>query len=296
MISSLKAGRMQLSWHIFKEQRPGVWILSLCPPVYADIFSQQERELMHKADGYWRESSSGRAKYLFLKSLDSPEIKNVKRFLEEYRRYVLVGKSEFLCEHFGNDLNFCMALDFNFERSGIGDRTLTGHLVYQAKYRSRGMSRKTRLAIHCLADQLALGVKRLPRSGRLIDYCLTHVPVPPDKTYDLPSELCRLVADRLSDTPVLRRKNPVVRARLQCPKPAFKDLSCEEKLRHCKKIMTPENVSLSHTVSGYGVIVIDDLYQSGVTMWSYARLLKSAGAAEVLGLTCQKSIRDTDNL
>jgi predicted amidophosphoribosyltransferase len=60
--------------------------------------------------------------------------------------------------------------------------------------------------------------------------------------------------------------------------------------------MTPGNVSLSHPVSGYGVIVIDDLYQSGVTMWSYARLLKSAGAAEVLGLTCQKSIRDTDNL
>jgi predicted amidophosphoribosyltransferase len=43
------------------------------------------------------------------------------------------------------------------------------------------------------------------------------------------------------------------------------------------------------------VILIDDLYQSGITMQYVASRLLQAGAASVLSLTIVKSNRDTDN-
>ena len=43
------------------------------------------------------------------------------------------------------------------------------------------------------------------------------------------------------------------------------------------------------------VLIVDDLYQSGTSMWSYAKYLKSLGATEVLGLVAVKSQRDSDN-
>lgn len=44
------------------------------------------------------------------------------------------------------------------------------------------------------------------------------------------------------------------------------------------------------------IIIVDDLYQSGFTMWTVAQLLKKKGARKVLGLACVKSLRDTDNI
>ena len=38
-----------------------------------------------------------------------------------------------------------------------------------------------------------------------------------------------------------------------------------------------------------------ELYQSGTTLWSYAKNLKLAGATTVIGLVCVKTSRDTDN-
>ncbi len=48
-------------------------------------------------------------------------------------------------------------------------------------------------------------------------------------------------------------------------------------------------------VTGKSIVLIDDLYQSGVTLWSLARFLKAQGAHRVYGLACVKSCRDTDN-
>src|SRR5258708_4394663 len=42
-------------------------------------------------------------------------------------------------------------------------------------------------------------------------------------------------------------------------------------------------VVLTEDVKGKLVVVIDDLYQSGATMWAYAEFLKSQGAVHVFG-------------
>ena len=43
------------------------------------------------------------------------------------------------------------------------------------------------------------------------------------------------------------------------------------------------------------VLIVDDLYQSGASMWTYAKYLKSMGANKVIGLVAVKSQRDSDN-
>jgi predicted amidophosphoribosyltransferase len=54
-------------------------------------------------------------------------------------------------------------------------------------------------------------------------------------------------------------------------------------------------MAFNHDVVGRRILVVDDLYQSGSSMWRFAKYLKSKGAAEVCGLVCVKSLSDRDN-
>ena len=49
-------------------------------------------------------------------------------------------------------------------------------------------------------------------------------------------------------------------------------------------------------MQGKTVPVIDDLYQSGVSVWSLAEHFKSHGAREIYALASVKSWSDTDNV
>ncbi len=86
-----------------------------------------------------------------------------------------------------------------------------------------------------------------------------------------------------------------VDATLHCPKSALKQAAVAEKSQIWLDLYSRECVKLSAPVKDRLVIIVDDLYQSGVTMWAYAKFLKSQGAAHVLGLPCVKSLRDSDN-
>jgi len=57
-----------------------------------------------------------------------------------------------------------------------------------------------------------------------------------------------------------------------------------------------EAIKITGDVREKDIIIIDDLYQSGFTMWTVAQLLKNKGAKKVFGLACVKSLRDTDNI
>ena len=73
--------------------------------------------------------------------------------------------------------------------------------------------------------------------------------------------------------------------------PALKTLSLADKLAALSQAFT-----LNESVEDKTILLIDDLYQSGATLWSLAKFLKSHGAREVYGLACAKSWRDTDNV
>ena len=44
------------------------------------------------------------------------------------------------------------------------------------------------------------------------------------------------------------------------------------------------------------VLLIDDLYQSGISMNYCALLLLKAGASKIFGLACEKTCRNDDNV
>ncbi len=72
-------------------------------------------------------------------------------------------------------------------------------------------------------------------------------------------------------------------------------ITVEKKIPIWQDLYNQGCVVLAADVTGRLVVVIDDLYQSGATMWAYAKFLKSRGAAHVFGLPCVKSLRDSDN-
>ena len=88
----------------------------------------------------------------------------------------------------------------------------------------------------------------------------------------------------------------VVHPKLTVDKPNLKELPLSDKIASWRSLQESGAITLSHTVVDRTVVVVDDIYQSGVTLWSYAAYLKSAGAAAVVGMVCVKSCRDTDNL
>jgi predicted amidophosphoribosyltransferase len=86
-----------------------------------------------------------------------------------------------------------------------------------------------------------------------------------------------------------------MRSRLKSAKKSAKNLTVDQKIAQWEKIAEAGGIELSRSVRGCSVIVVDDLYQSGASLWSFAKYLKRNGAGAVVGLVCVKSLRDTDN-
>ena len=57
----------------------------------------------------------------------------------------------------------------------------------------------------------------------------------------------------------------------------------------------PTRYILSCDIKGRNILIIDDLYQSGASVWCYAELLKSLGANTVIAIAAVKSLKDGDN-
>jgi len=289
MIGRWSSSRSQLEWHKFREDKPSSWVFSLFPPYYAALFEEQEPSLMAKSNTGWRDSKSGKTKFAYFKGLTPAEIEIIKRFIRDYERLVILGLNKNIEQGFTDELDSCIALDYNFESREHATRTEIGELVYRAKYKgSKG-------AVQKIVQHLESVIKRIPGRKGGLQSCMSYIPPEPDKSYDLPRELAKLLVMKLEGTQLLRKEIPLVRPVLEVNKPIFKELMVGRKITAWEKILTEGKIRLSGSIEGCAVYVIDDLYQSGATMWSYAKYLKSCGASAVFGLACVKTLRDTDN-
>lgn len=174
-----------------------------------------------------------------------------------------------------DNLDFSMALDFNFLKEG--EYTELGSAEHYAKQQSNER------AIEYLAAQTAGALKDLP--PYLVADALCAVPPCPSKSWDLPTEIVRRIAadcgkDNLSDRIAFKRKKESVKA-----------LSLAEKW----KALEAAECQADPVVKGKTIVLIDDKYQSGTTAQFVASKLYDAGAKSVLGLYCVKTWRDTDN-
>jgi hypothetical protein len=183
-------------------------------------------------------------------------------------------------------LSMSFALDYDKERGDPAKPvTRIGALRGRAKPYDKAPTADTLEAAQALVDEC------LAFLGRVTAYesataVVAMPPSRPDKPFDLPSYLAAGIAVRWERTDASRAVS-TIKAR-----PPLKNVALADKL---KALDGTIQVSRKE-IKGQIVLLVDDLYQSGVTMNYVAMQLLCGGASKVFGLACEKTCRNDDNL
>jgi predicted amidophosphoribosyltransferase len=271
---------------MFKEVESGDHLLVL-PPFYARLFEAHFPSIMNKSEHGFADTTRGNNKRAFFDGLVENHIKSIEAFIAHYKQHVVIGRNKHISPFFSDEVDFCVALDFN-RLTPAADRTEVGQWEFDAKYHQNGDAREE------LSKLLASTVRRLPQTIYTTPRRLTYVPSDPDKEFYLPSLLAEDVIDKLPDN-FWGHDDPLVEPTLTVEKASAKNLNVQQKVKQWEEIVDAGGIELSDEVQGDSVCIIDDLCQSGASLWSYAKFLKAEGAVAVLGVVCVKSLRNTDN-
>lgn len=180
-------------------------------------------------------------------------------FVEEYKQIVFLRDT----------LDLSIALSMNFD----GEiHTEIGELEYQAKFQDDKNAEKQ------LADYVNFWQKKLPYYNVADAICAMPCSDPTNPS--LPR--------RISDMMGLENISDSVRWTNKTKK--LKELeSVNEKLEALKEF----GLAITSDLKGKNVILLDDLYMSGVSMQFVAMKLKEAGAERVFGMSIVKSRSNT---
>jgi predicted amidophosphoribosyltransferase len=278
--------RSQLGWYQFNQQEDGSWGLVL-PPYYARLFAACYPSIIAKSNTGFRDSRTGKTRFAFFDTLDSGAQQRVQAFIGHYGRVVALGLNKYIDKVFSDELDPCLALDFNKPEPGRA-RTEIGELEYLAKYQQDAE------AMAALASHAVQGLRMLPRRPFPRPRLLTYVPCEPEKDVYLPRTVAEAVVEELDES-YWGVSRPLATPTLTVAKRSAKNLTVEQKIALWQEITEANGIKLSRKVEGHSVYVLDDLYQSGASLWSFAGYLKRLGARNVIGLVCVKSLRDKDN-
>jgi hypothetical protein len=206
---------------------------------------------------------------------EAPEC--VRKWIETVGQYVAM--KDYLALSF--------ALDYERESGDPNEaQTEIGGLRAQAKpYGSQTATEPTIAAADKLVDRCVAFLKEMT-CYKTADCVAAMPPSDPKKEYNLPRYLAAQIAGKL----------------------ALQDLSSH--VRTVKTRMSVKGVprgqkldTLLGTIEvdkdvfdGKHVLLIDDLYQSGISMNYCALLLLRAGARKIFGLACEKTCRNDDNV
>lgn len=179
-------------------------------------------------------------------------------------------------------LSCSLALSLNMQDVQTGIRTECGELEYQAK------SHECEVSTNALVDLLSAAIKELPfyNSTRLI----AAVPARPGKTTrDLPGVLASRLATKLGLTDLTSHFI------YGGPKDQLKEMPLAERWAAWEGAKLSLSAEGAAILKNQPVILIDDKYQSGVSVSFVAMVLQQFGASEVYGLYAVKTMRDSDN-
>ena len=172
-------------------------------------------------------------------------------------------------------LDECWALSHHMAPEG---RSEVGQLVYDAKTYANKLGRRD------AAERLCEIFSERFAAHSAVGRCdvVTSVPAnPPKEGHDLPELLARATADRHGqrfDQGLLTKDYPT---------PQVKDLPNDEKAGALVGAF-----SVTRSLTGASIVVVDDVVRSGTTLGHIAAVLREAGAADVIGLVATKTMRD----
>jgi hypothetical protein len=197
---------------------------------------------------------------------------------EEFSRIAEWVKSQGTRIFLRDCLDISIALDQNLVDNKSGQYTALGKLESAAK------NEPDENALAALVEHYCDAITNL--SGYRDSKYIAAVPPRPDKLYDLPFTLAQRIAKRLG------LENLTLNFNFQNTKGTVKALSVTEKWGAWEQT----GLTLARKLDGNpSVILIDDKYQSGITIQFVASRLRAAGAGQIFGLCAVKTLRDTDN-
>lgn len=274
-LASLKIQRWSLEgdWVTLREPaRPGGdWGLTFPSDLYGSIF---DRAFPGLAKNPWRVTPKSCA--TFFKRISDQSLDSVRGFVETIRPRVVI-----------KDLtDGSIALGFR-ARNGDGgvERTELGQLISDAKPYNDMPDESHKKAGRELAHRLGAFVASVPIYSKIDGFIAvpSSIPIP---IFSLPRGFAAFLSKQTG------KDNLSAAVTKTHPTKALKNLAKDQKL----DALIGSVVVDAAKVRGKSLVVIDDLYQSGLTINYIAEELRAAGAREVFGLAAVKTLRDDDNL
>ncbi|MDD4689853.1 MAG: hypothetical protein PHE51_08940 [Eubacteriales bacterium] len=217
--------------------------------------------------------------------IDYDIIDNFVKWAETCNNCIWVTLNKNIEEYFDEDiLDFCICSDWNYTFDGKSGRTEIGEVEYRLKYVGQ-LSKDDGLLIEQYLTKCISCI-----SNSLDDVLVTTIPAIKEKQNKASWLLAEFVADEL--------ETDFLKTTLLKDKPQMKSLDVSDKIKTWREIYAtyPIETSIdSDELYGKTILIVDDLYQSGASMWCYAEYLKYLGASNVLGIALVKSLKDSDN-
>ena len=195
-----------------------------------------------------------------------------------------------------SNLEACIIRDYTSNTADLSHWTQMGALFHNAKYETN-ISIMDRLAMtEQLANAIAemiictLGISDGLMQDNFPGIVISSMPVDHINIYDnFGYKLCASVATALH----MSLTSPLLDG---AHKKQVKGMSLDEKNSYWDSLICNKRITVNEdVVRDKIVILIDDLYQSGLSMEKTAQFLKSCGAIKVYGFACVKAMRDSDN-
>ena len=234
-------------------------------------------EMVCKVDHIdFRRFQTGSRHYTFLKNVSDKKIEEIKNWFSIISQYVALRDC----------LGLSFALDYDKED---GDPNKPQTQIGSLRSRAKPYNAEATLETFSAADELAqacLDFLQKVQCYNSVDTIVAMPPSKPNKKFDLPTYLAIKIAKKWGKTNL---SNAVWTVRERLP---IKNLALEDKLQALENTIqvAPD------LFKGKTVLIVDDLYQSGISINYVALLLLEAGAENVVGLACEKTCRNDDNL
>lgn len=178
------------------------------------------------------------------------------------------------------------AIDYDrFEGIPQNDRTEIGDLRKRAKPHNSEVTQDH----HDAADLLALkciDFLKVMTCYDSFDAIVAMPPSHPDKLFDLPSYISTKISNEV------KKEDCTYAVKTIHTREQMKNLSLVDKLGKLEGTIEIQD----GIFEGRTILLLDDIYQSGVSMNYVGMLLLNAGANKIFGLACEKTCRNDDNV
>ena len=262
--------------------------------ICANAMVRKLLDLMPFSGLYWNRSKNYDDIYIASLSNDIYEketVDGIQNWAMRSNRHLWLGLNKNIKDFFhGDEVDYCIAGDWNFDVE-TRTRTPIGNAEYQMKYRfpicsfeSYEVSKYNEMLNEIILDCLYC----MPFSWN--HFIFTTIPAVKEKQDRLAWDLAKRAAETMG---VSFRGVTLLQ-----DKPQMKEQLVENKIKIWKNIFCCQNQNLLVPQAFYekNICIIDDLYQSGASIWCFAEFLKKRyNAKTIVAVTAVKALKDGGN-